>query len=202
MEVKDLKLKEIATVIQGVNFSRVETNENDLEAIEKKLLTLKEFNETLGIPYRLVQEKKTSIWIQQSKCEKLTFTKEGMLVVHLLSQTVAMMPKRYEGLLIPSNFVVLDFHQPVDAKFIEWYFNEHPFIRRQLMLSTQGTSVSALSIGMLREMEVSLPPMDMQVSIGRIIQAFKKKKALIQEKMELEEQFIHNRILEKMEEVK
>lgn len=200
--MKDLKLKEIATVIQGVNFSRVETNENDPIAIEKKLLTLKEFNETLGIPYRLVQEKKTSIWIQQSKCEKLTFTKEGMLVVHLLSQTAAMMPKRYEELLIPSNFVVLDFHRPVDAKFMEWYFNEHPFIQRQLMLSTQGTTVSALSISMLREIEVSLPPIEIQQIIGKTTGSFKKKKALVQERINLEEKLIHNRILKKMEEYK
>lgn len=197
-----MKLKDIANVVQGVNFARVETNETDPNAIEQKLLTLREFNETIGLPYRLGQDKKTSIWVPKEKCEKLTFTKEGVVIIHLLSQTAAMIPKKYEGILIPSNFVLLEFYQQVDAKFMEWYFNEHPLIRRQLMISTQGTSVSALSINMLREMEVSLPPLETQKVIGKMTGIFKKKKKLMQERMHLEERLIHYQILDKMEEYK
>ncbi|MEW9503208.1 restriction endonuclease subunit S [Jeotgalibacillus marinus] len=195
-----INLQEIATVVQGTNFSRVETNKDHVDAKEVKLLTLREFNQTLGLPYRLGEDKKTSIWVQKDKLHKLTFTTEDRLVVHLLSQKAAVLPKQYEGLLIPSNFVVLDFHQPIDAKFMEWYFNEHPFIRRQLLLSTQGAIVSSLSIKMLREIEVSLPPVETQVLMGAITHTFKKKKTFIQERMNLEEQLIHHKIMEKMEE--
>lgn len=197
-----IQLQEIASVVQGVNSARVETAENALNAKLVKILTLKEFNEAMGLPYRLAQDKKTSIWIEEERLDKLRFTEENMIVVHLLSQRVASIPGIYIGLLIPSNFVVIDFHAPIDAKFIEWYFNEHEDVRRQFKLATQGSSVSSLSINMLREMNVSLPPLQLQNKIGRIIQAIQQKKKLVEERMELEDKYIHELLSVKMEEYK
>lgn len=173
-----IQLQKIASIVQGVNFTRLETTEESIGAQRVKVLTLKEFNESMGLPYRLAQDKKASIWIEQKKLERLRFTEENGIIIHLLSQRVASIPSNYKGLLIPSNFVSINFKEPVDAKFVEWYFNEHAEVRRQFKLATQGSSVSSLSISMLREMEVSLPPIQLQTRIGKIVQAVQQKKGL------------------------
>ncbi|MEK5069637.1 restriction endonuclease subunit S [Sporosarcina sp. FSL K6-1508] len=180
----------------------METTEESIGAQRVKVLTLKEFNESMGLPYRLAQDKKASIWIEQKKLERLRFTEENGIIIHLLSQRVASIPSNYKGLLIPSNFVSINFKEPVDAKFVEWYFNEHAEVRRQFKLATQGSSVSSLSISMLREMEVSLPPIQLQTRIGKIVQAVQQKKRLMEERMELEDQYIHELLSVKMEEYK
>lgn len=197
-----MKLQEIASVIQGVNVTRVETSAKKKDAKNVGVLTLKEFNESMGIPYRLEQGKDSKIWIEGAQLEKIRFTEENMVVVHLLSQRAATIPLIYEKLLVPSNFVIIDFHQQVDSKFIEWYFNEHIEVKKQLKLATQGSSVSALSIGMLREIEVLLPPIELQARVGRIVQAIQQKKKLVEERIELEDQYIHELISLKMEEFK
>lgn len=201
-EVGAIQLQEIASIVQGVNFTRVETTEKTLGAKLVKILTLKEFNESMGLPYRLAQDKKASIWIEEKQMDKLRFTEENMVVIHLLTQRVASIPLIYGKLLIPSNFVIIDFQQQVDAKFVEWYFNEHAEVRRQFKLATQGSSVSSLSINMLREMEVSLPPIQLQTRVGKIVQAVQQKKRLIEERMELEDHYIHKLLSVIMEEYK
>jgi len=197
-----IQLQEVASVIQGVNITRVETSAKEKDAKNVGVLTLKEFNESMGIPYRLEQSKSTRIWIEETQLDKVRFTKENMVVIHLLSQRAASIPLIYETLLIPSNFVIVDFERQVDSKYIEWYLNEHVEVRRQFNLATQGSSVSSLSIKMLREMEVSLPPIQLQTRIGKIVQAVQQKKKLIEERMELEDQYIHELLSVKMEESK
>ncbi|QUW20926.1 restriction endonuclease subunit S [Sporosarcina sp. Marseille-Q4063] len=197
-----IQLQEIASVIQGVNLTRVGTSAKTAGAQSVEVLTLKEFNESMGIPYRLEQEKDTRIWIEENQLNKIRFTEENMVVIHLLSQRTTTIPLNYEKLLIPSNFVVVDFQQQVDVKFFEWYFNEHVEVRRQIQLATQGSSVSSLSISMLRQMEMSLPPIQLQMRIGKIVQAVQQKKRLTEERMELEDQYIHELLSVKMEESK
>lgn len=198
----DIQLQEIASVKQGVNVTRVEIDASVPDAKSVGVLTLKEFNESMGIPYRLEQDKDTRVWIEETQLDKIRFTEENMVVIHLLSQRAASIPLMYEKLLIPSNFVVIDFQKQVDSKFVEWYFNEHAEARRQFSLATQGTSVSSLSIGMLREMEVSLPPVQLQKKIGKLVRAIQKKRRLMDERMKLEDQYMHELISVKMEEVK
>lgn len=200
--MKVIQLQEVSSIVQGTNITRVETTKRSSQATQVKLLTLKQFNESMGLPYRLAQDKKSSIWIEKELKDKLRFTKEDMIVVHLLSQRVVSIPGMYKNLLIPSNFVVINFKQQVDSRFIAWYLNEHVDVKRQFMLATQGSSVSALSISMLREVKVSLPALDLQQKMGNIMQAVQQKNRLMEEKKELEEQYINQLFSIKMEEKK
>lgn len=196
-----IKLKDIASISQGAYVARLETSKEDELAVEVRLLTLKEFNETLGLAYRM-QDKDQKTYIKETKLSDHLFTKENRLIVHLLSQKAALLPEEYWNLLVPSNFVILDFVEEIDARFMEWYINEHPAIRRQIMLGTQGSSVSALSLAHIRDIDVNLPPISIQKAIGCISQLQRKKKSLAEERLILEEQMIQHKIMEKMEEYK
>ncbi|KZE66875.1 restriction endonuclease subunit S [Fictibacillus phosphorivorans] len=200
--MKTIKLQDIAIITQGANVSRLETSKDDSDSIKVDVLTLKEFNETLGLSYRMTQEKSQSVYIKEDKLKDQLLTKEKRLIVHLLSQKAAFLPQQYTGRLIPSNFVALDFHENIDTKFMEWYFNEHPSIRRQIMLGTQGSIVSTLSLATLRELDVSVPPLSVQQRIGSISNLYHKKKQLVEERMNLEGSLIHQKIMESLEEYK
>jgi hypothetical protein len=200
--VTTIKLQDIALITQGANVSRLETSKEDSYSVKVDILTLKEFNETLGLSYRMTQEKSQSVYIKEDKLKNQLLTKEKRLIVHLLSQKAAFLPKQYAGRLIPSNFVALDFHENMDTKFMEWYFNEHPSIRRQIMLGTQGSIISTLALATLRDLEISVPPLSIQQKIGKISDLHHRKKKLIEERMNLEGSLIHQKILETMEEYK
>ncbi|WP_210471669.1 restriction endonuclease subunit S [Sporosarcina sp. 6E9] len=164
------------------------------------MFTLQEFNESLNIPYRLDAKRVKTVFIEKQHKNKLHFTKENVVLVHLLTQTALAMPKKHESLLIPSNFVVIEFNSTVDAQFFEWYFNEHPMIRKQIARNTQGAVISTLSIANLRELEVDLPLLEKQRKIGRISQLQRKKNILAKEKMFLERMLIKQTILNQLEE--
>lgn len=150
------------------------------------MFTLQEFNEALDIPYRLDQERVKTVYIDKKHQGKLHFIKENTILVHLLTQTALTVPKRFEGLLIPSNFVVIQFTEQYDGMYFEWYFNEHPNIRRQIAMHTQGAIVSTLSTTMLKEMIMDTVTYGRQVDIGRMYRLQKRKNRLLEEKRMLE----------------
>lgn len=190
-----VQLQHIATVTHGVFLSRVETSPEDMEGQIVNLYTMKEMNESLGLDYRGDHERVTAIPIEMSKLSKLKLASEKMVVVNLLSQKAVAIRKEHTGLLIPSNFVVIEWNEPFSPLYFEWYFNEHPFCRKQLLIVRQGTSISALSIQMLRELEIIMPSTDKQKLIGKMYRSLKKKQALQMEYKKLEEQFMHYTII-------
>lgn len=190
-----MQLQDIATVTHGAFLSRVETSPEDTGAQIINLYTMKEMNESLGLGYRGDHERVTSIHVEANRLSKLKLASENMVVVNLLSQKAVAIRREHVGLLIPSNFVVIEWNEPFSPLYFEWYFNEHPFCRKQLITARQGTSISALSIQMLRELEIVMPPADKQELIGKMYRSLKKKQALQMEYKQLEEQFMHYTII-------
>ncbi len=190
-----VRLQDIATVTQGVFLSRVETSPEDTDAQVVNLYTMKEMNESLGLDYRGNHERVTAIYIEANRLSKLKRASEKMVVVNLLSHKAVAIRKGHAGLLIPSNFVVIEWSEPFSPLYFEWYFNEHPSCRKQLLIAQQGTSTSALSIQMLRELDIVMPPVDKQELIGKIYRSLKKKQALQMEYKQLEEQFMNETII-------
>ncbi|MEK3980629.1 hypothetical protein MKY37_16505 [Psychrobacillus sp. FSL K6-2836] len=190
-----MQLQEVATVTHGVFVSRVETSPEDKAARKVNLYTMKEMNESLGVGYRGDSERVTSIPIEVNKLSKLKLASEKMVVVNLISQKAVAIRAEHSGLLIPSNFVVIEGKGHFSPLYFEWYFNEHPFCRKQLLIARQGTSISPLSIQMLRELEIVMPPLDKQELIGKMYRGVKKKQALQMEQKQLEEQFMNYTII-------
>jgi len=156
---------------------------------------MKEMNESLGLDYRGDNDRVTAIPIEVARLSKLKLASEKMVVVNLISNKAVAIQKEHTGLLIPSNFVVIEWKEHFSPLYFEWYFNEHPTCRKQLLIARQGTSISALSIQMLRELEIVMPPVDKQELIGKMYKGLKKKQALQMEYKQLEEQFMNYTII-------
>lgn len=195
-----MKLNELATITPGTVIARFETSDQDEQAVKVDVLTLKEFNEALGLSYRIMQEKSQTVTVKKEKMSDQPLMKAEMLIFHLLSQKAAFLPKQYEGRLIPSNFVAVEFETPANPAFMQWYFNEHPVIRKQIGIGTQGSTVPTLTISHLRNIEVDLPPLPVQEKIGRLLQLHTRRKQLLKERTALEDLYVHHTIMNHLEE--
>lgn len=191
-----MKLRECADVTQGVFTNRVETSNLSEDSVQMQLVTLKEFNHLLGIDYRISQEKDRSIYVNKEKIKQEVLTDTESLVLHTLTQKVVWFPPHYQGLLLTNNFMKISFFEKVDVHFMEWLFNEHPSIQKQIVLFTEGSIISSLKLSNVKEIEFVLPNVEKQKILGKIAQLKKRKTALLKEKDRLEQLLLHHQMVE------
>lgn len=191
-----MKLRECAEVTQGVFTNRIETSNLNKDSVQMQLVTLKEFNHLLGIDYRISQEKDRSIYVKKEKIKQEVLTDTESLVLHTLTQKVVWFPPEYQGLLLTNNFMKISFFEKVDVHFMEWLFNEHPSIQKQIALFTEGSIISSLKLSNVKEIEFVLPNVEKQKILGKIAQLKKRKTALLKEKDRLEQLLLHHQMVE------
>ncbi|MGM0828991.1 MAG: restriction endonuclease subunit S [Bacillota bacterium] len=191
-----MKLYEIAEFTQGAFTNRLENNTSEDELSKVKPLSLKEFNETLGLTYRMSKERNAEISVQKEKLEPHLLTDTNSIILHTHTQKIALLPEKFTGLLITNNFIKIQLTNYVDEAFFEWYFNEHPFIQKQLAVLCEGTFNSSLKLSHLKDLEVDLPPLQQQIAIGKVAQLKKKKKALMDEKSKLQQLYIQQKLIQ------
>lgn len=191
-----LKISDIGNVIHGVTLSRVEPKPLE-EKMTYSLFTIQELNEELSKFSIEYYEKKVEV--SKEKFDKTYLAKENMVIIGLNSFKSIAVNEKILGKVIPSNFAFIEFDtEKVDPIYFSWYFNEHPDIERQLKIVMQGTILRALSVQMLRELNIILPPINVQRKIGRIYVLQKKKEKLLYEKSILEERLYKGIIIEKL----
>ncbi|GEB32614.1 restriction endonuclease subunit S [Brevibacillus sp. FSL K6-0770] len=191
-----MKLYQIAKFTQGAFANRLEAFSDNVETTKVKPLSLKEFNETLGLAYRISNEKNVEIAVPKEKLVPQLLTDTVSLILHTHTQKIALLPEKYSGLLLTNNFIKIELTSDVDAAFFEWYFNEYPSIRKQLSVLSEGTVISLLKLSHLKDLEIDLPPIRKQIIIGKIAQLKKRKESLMTEKRELQQQYIQQRLIQ------
>ncbi|KAB2400091.1 MULTISPECIES: hypothetical protein [Bacillus cereus group] len=154
------------------------------------IYTMKEMNESLGVEYHGRIEKLQEVHVLKEKVSDLPITRENMVLVNLTGHRAVYVRPEHIGRLVPSNFAIIEPKGNVNTTYLEWYLNEHPFCRKQLRIATQGTTVAALSIQMLRSLQLKLPTIDQQKAIGSMNQILDRKKRLVSERLQLEEQLV------------
>lgn len=191
-----MKLNQIAQFTQGAFANRLETFSNNIETTKVRLLSLKQFNETLGLTYRISNEKSAEITVPKEKLTPQLLTDTNSLILHTHTQKVALLPDKYSGLLLTNNFIKIQMTGNVDAAFFEWYFNEHPSIQKQLSVLSEGTVIALLKLSHLKDLEIDLPPIKKQITIGKIAQLKKLQESLMAEKRELQQIYIQQRLIQ------
>lgn len=191
-----MKLYQLAQFTQGAFANRLETFSDNIETSKVKPLSLKEFNETLGLTYRISNEKNMEITVPKEKLVPQLLTDTVSLILHTHTQKIALLPEKYSGLLLTNNFIKIELTSDVDAAFFEWYFNEHPSIQKQLAVLSEGTVISLLKLSHLKDLEIDLPPIQKQIAIGKIAQLKKRKELLMVEKRELQQLYIQQKLIQ------
>jgi restriction endonuclease S subunit len=170
-----------------------------MEAVKLQVYTLKEMNEWLS-PDPTSSEYQQDIHVAKDRLGSLPLAKEGLVLISLTGQRAVALQQEHVGKLIPSNFAIIEPSGELHPDYLEWFINEHPDCRKQLKIATQGSSVTALSIQMLRTLDIILPPMDVQMKIGSIHRLLHRKNRLLQERMVWEQQYIKQLLMGYLEE--
>lgn len=193
-----MKISDIGNVIHGVTLSRIEPKTLE-ESETYKLFTIQELNEEISMFPSKTEDKE--IEVSKERFDSLYLAKNNMVIIGLTSFKSIVVTQKQIGKVIPSNFAFIELDKnKVDPAYFSWYFNEHSNIEKQLQIAMQGTIIRALSVQMLRELEIILPPLDVQKAIGKVYVLKKRKEKLIYEKNILEEQLNNAIILKKLKE--
>ncbi|WP_120463193.1 hypothetical protein [Paenibacillus aceti] len=184
-----LNLEQCATVVQGAFLSRIQTSPS-LEAVKLPVYTMKEMNEWLSPDPTSSVENHQDVHVDQDRLGSLPLAREGLVLISLTGQRAVALQQEHVGKLIPSNFAIIEPTSELHPDYLEWFINDHPDCRKQLKIATQGSSIAALSIQMLRALEIILPPMDDQVKIGSVHRLLHRKNRLHQERIVWEQQYI------------
>ncbi|MFI3211325.1 MAG: hypothetical protein R3Y64_09810, partial [Peptostreptococcaceae bacterium] len=134
-----------------------------------------------------------TISISKDDFSKEILSKKDMVVIGLTVHKACVISKEHTKKIIPSNFayVVLN-KRKIDPYYFTWYFNEHPQIKKVLQVATQGSSLRALSVQMLRELDIELIDIKSQKKIGQIYHLNLQKERLLKEKLDLEKKLYNN----------
>lgn len=173
-----MKIEDIANVYQGITLSRI-----------KKYKT----HETEKVPiysFRETEERFIDLPVDRDKIVEIPFTKEGMILLNLTSHRASIIDKSEEGMVIPSTFMFLIIKDKVNPLYLEWYFNESSDFSRKVQMIKQGSVVASISVQGLREMNIDVPPKDIQDKISNILRLRKRKIALFEEEDYLYKQLI------------
>jgi len=195
-----LNLEKLGKVNHGLTTSRI-TAKPDEQQEEIPLFTIQDLNIEMG-SYDLKSEGKT-ITVSKNNFDKNLLSRENAIVVGLTVHRACVIEKHHVGKIIPSNFAYMYLDESkIDSNYFTWYFNEHPNIKRQLQIAMQGAmGIKALSVQMLRELEIELPSIEIQRKLGKIYELRRRKEKALYEKNALEKDLYKQIMINKLKEV-
>ena len=194
-----MKLEKIGKLSIGWTLSRIEAKPGE-DFQEFELFTMQELSKETGNYDVNIQSQ--FIKVAEKRLKDLTLSKQGIVVIGLTSYKAFVITKAYENRVIPSNFAYLQCDEGIDPNYVAWYFNEHPQIQKQLTLTMQGSIIRALSVQMLRELTIEIPPLSVQQKLGSIYRLKSQRQKLINEKQKLEELLMNQVMIQYLKEEK
>lgn len=194
-----MKLEKLGKVNHGLTISRI-TAKPDEQQEEIPLFTMQDLNIEMG-NYDLKSEGKT-VSVSQETFDKSLLSKENVVVIGLTVHRAYVIENHHVGKIIPSNFAYIYLDElKIDPNYFTWYFNEHPNIKRQLQIAMQGSmGIMALSVQMLRELEIDLPSIEIQRKLGKIYALRRRKEKALYEKYILERDLYKQIMINKLKE--
>jgi hypothetical protein len=185
-------------VIHGVTLSRVKAKDYE-EYRSYIVFTMQDLNRETG-EYG-IKEEIQEVNICNNKFDSSFVLKTDMVVIGLTSYKAMVIDEKQEGKVVTSNFAIIEFNKnKIDPFYFTWYFNEHPEMQKQLAIAMQGTIIRALSIQMLRELDIPLPILNIQQKMGKVYKLRKRKEKLLFEKNILQDQLYNQLMLNKLKE--
>ncbi|MEG1870562.1 MAG: restriction endonuclease subunit S [Peptostreptococcaceae bacterium] len=194
-----MKLEKLGKVNHGLTISRIKAKPDEPQE-EIPIFTMQDLNIEMG-SYDLKTENKT-VSVSKENFDKDLLSKENMVIVGLTANKAYIIEGTHIGKVIPSNFAYMYLDESkIDLNYFTWYFNEHPNVAKQLKIATQGSQgIMALSVQMLRELDIELPDLETQIKIGRIYELRRKKEKALYEKNILEKNLYKQLTINKLKE--
>lgn len=180
-----LTYKEIATFTAGSHISRIQQNEEGhafrFYATEQFLID--DWQSAIALA-----EKEQ--WVRTE--QNVLLTQRGDIVISLIHGKAVRVSTENAGRILGNNYVKVDVDDSqINATWFLWHFNESPEGRRQLIQTTQGsTVVQRIAVNELKNFTVTLPSLAQQKAMGGLYLAAREKRFYQQRIAALSEQQI------------
>ncbi|GAB3803693.1 restriction endonuclease subunit S [Virgibacillus kimchii] len=187
-----MKLENVVTVKVGRNLSRGnEIHNQSLETYSYEDLT----HDLDGL---FLNSKSSNS--KENESEKDSYlSKTGEVVFSFVSSKAAIVSDVNEGKVINQNFAkLLIEHENLDCSYLCYVLNESPSMKKQMAISMQGSTIRKLTPSILKALNIQLPSMEKQETIGRAYLNLKKRQALAKQQADLEEQ-LYLEVLKQLE---
>jgi restriction endonuclease S subunit len=177
-----MKLEEIVKVKIGRNLSRG-SEKNDLTLVAYSYEDL--LNDLDG----LFLDSQSSP-ISGNLNQKVGYlSSEGEVVFSFVSSKAGIVSDLNQGKIINQNFAKLIIEsENIDKHYLCYVLNESHSLKKQMATSMQGSTVPKLTPAILKELEITLPSIEKQRTIGKGYFFLRKRQALAKKQAELEEQ--------------
>ena len=183
------KISDIAEVQGGMILSRKEAKTQSESNCSYKRLTLRAFNRTGSIHVSDLED--------FHACESLDnalFTSKGDVVVRLLSPMYPVyVEDNYEDILVPSQFAVLRVkdREVIIPEYLRLWLAQNSIQDRILNLES-GTAQKAVKIKTILNLDISIPPLEVQKKAVMIDTLSRRRECLYRELIEEERTFTEN----------
>ncbi|CAN7221088.1 restriction endonuclease subunit S [Rossellomorea sp. LjRoot5] len=176
-----MKLEDIVTVKIGRNLSRG-NDKNDLSLVAYTYEDL--INDLEGL---FLDSKET--FNNNSNHIGGYLSNVGELVFSFVSSKAGIVSDINQGKILNQNFAKLIIeHDELESSYLCYVLNESYAMKKQMAISMQGSTVPKLTPAILKELEIKLPPLEKQRTIGKAYFFLRKQQALVKQQAKLEEQ--------------
>ena len=172
------KLYELADIHSGVVLSRKEAPPDNPKAIPYQRLTLRSLSDT-GILQRTELEQYYSREILGSEL----FTTIDDVVVRLcIPINPILIPSEQAGILIPSQLAAIRVKDAsvLMPSFLRWYLSQK-CVLDFLQAAEHGTAQRTIKVKSLLDLEIELPPLQIQKQVSEVDTLSRKREVLYQE---------------------
>ena len=179
-KIGDLKIK----ITTGQIMSRVKANEdrND-EVIEvRKVVIPKSITGDGSLLLEEMPEEKLKIVADEKR-----LTQKGDIVLKLSTPYDAgMVDEATSGCLVPSFCAIVKNEDNIDNDYLLAFLNSD-YCKKQLESQVTGLTMTVLSVGKVKEVEIPLPTTEKQIEVGQAFHDAQKRLRLLRQIEELEQ---------------
>jgi len=176
------KLEELVEVISGQIMTRVKANSDSDDVMEVRKVIIPKAIEKNGI----IDESQLAEESIVAKIPENRITREDDIVIKLNSPyDSAKITKESAGCVVPSFCAIIRNNSEVDLDYLLAFLNSKR-CKKQLESQVQGSIMTILSVGKLKDIDVPIPDAKVQKEIGEEFIRTQKKLLVIKKIQELE----------------
>lgn len=174
------KLNDIADIISGVPINRYKKGENlkEYEVIQQRSMN-KNINE--------IQFEKENL---SNKINERYYTKKGDIIYKLQGDNFAKLITTEKNAIVSHSFAIIrpnEKKETYDPTFIENLLND-PAVANQIIRMTDGTIIPKVSINVLKELELIIPPIEIQKEYSNLLKLINQRIEIYKENIEKDSQ--------------
>lgn len=178
-----MKLENIVTVKVGKNISRINKKDN----LDLDTYTYEDLMDDLN---GLFLDSNASFYSANINDKDNHLSTHGGVVFSFVSSKAAIVSDVNQGKVINQNFAKLIIEsEQLDRSYLCYVLNESYYMKKQMAISMQGSTVRKLTPSILKALTIKLPSMEKQRTIGKTYLSIKKRQALAKKQTNLEEKF-------------